>query len=131
MDAINLKDYVSTNPPGEFSVRPIYLPEADTLTLFIKNKDSYAKRLDDLLTLYLSIDSDELTGCEVKGLRHHLELLGNFGIEIKTGKVCLGLLFLAYIAQHRERLSPDALRQMQELARMTDIEIPSTELDLV
>jgi hypothetical protein len=37
---------------------------------------SHAKRVDGLLTLFLSLKTNELVGCQVKGVRKNLKRLG-------------------------------------------------------
>jgi len=53
-----------------------------------------------LLTVFLSVKTDALAGCQVKDVRQNLKRLGNFGIAIKQGKVRLDLFFhlLAFLA---------------------------------
>ena len=79
---------------GDFEARPHYSPDGDCVTLYVKDVEAYGKRLDELLTVYKSIDDDELVGCQIKGVQLMLERLGNFGICIEKGEVTIGLLFL-------------------------------------
>jgi len=101
--AENLTDFMekleATEPSPFTSPQIRYGAEEDSLLFYIRNDESYAHRLNSLVTLFLSFDGDELVGCQVKGLRRRLENDGNFGVAIKRkGKVELGLFFhlLAY-----------------------------------
>jgi hypothetical protein len=78
------------------------------LTFYFNKAESYGRRVDELLTLFLSVKSDELVGCQVKGIRKKLKRLGRFGIAIKHGKIRLDLFFhlLAFLEekpQQREK----------------------------
>jgi hypothetical protein len=106
--AKDLMKYLEQTKPRGFDPRPYYGPEEDSLTFYFKNTESYGKRVDELLTLFLSVKDDELVGCLVKGVRRNLKRLGRFGIAITHRKVRLGLFFhlLAFLAekpQQREK----------------------------
>src|SRR5439155_11625972 len=106
--AAKLMKHLERARPKGFEPRPYYGHEEDCLTFYFDNAESYARRVDELLTLFLSVKTDELVGCQVKGVRKNLKRLGNFGIAIKHGKVRLDLFFhlLAFLAkepQQRER----------------------------
>ncbi len=92
--------------PGSFAAPAIYYgAEEDSLTLYFKPDESYAHRLSDLVTLFLSLDDDHLVGCQVKGLRRKLLSGGNFGVAIRRGgKLELDLFFhlLAYEVPEEE-----------------------------
>jgi hypothetical protein len=54
--------------------------------------------VDDFLTIYKSNKTDQLVGCQKKGLLKALKLLGDFGLVIEDGSVRLGMTFLACMA---------------------------------
>ena len=106
--AKDLMKYLETAKPQPVQPRPYYGPEEDSLTFYFDKAESYGKRVDALVTVFLSVKTDELVGCQVKGVRQHLKRLGHFGIAIKHGKVRLDLFFhlLAFLAekpQHRQK----------------------------
>lgn len=106
--AKDLMKFLETAKPKGFEPRPYFGPDEDSLTFYFENAESYGKRVDDLLTLFLAVKNDELVGYQVKGIRKNLKRLGNFGIAIKHGKVRLDLFFhlLAFLAekpQHRQK----------------------------
>jgi hypothetical protein len=43
--------------------------EADALTFYFKPNADYSQRLTDHVTLYRSLESNELVGCRIKGIR--------------------------------------------------------------
>ena len=99
--AKELMTLLETTKPRGFEPRPYFGPEEDSLTFYFKNTESYGKRVDELLTLFLSVKNDELVGCQVKGVRKNLKRLGRFGIAITHRKVRLSLFFhlLAFLAE--------------------------------
>jgi len=121
--AEELMKYLERAKPKGFRPRPYYGPEEDSLTFYFDNTESYGKRVDELLTLFLSVKSDELVGCQIKGVRKKLKRLGDFGISIKHGKVRLDMFFhlLAFLAE-----KPVQRKRYLELSEKTkdlDIEL--------
>ena len=57
--------------------------------------DSYAERVDELLTVYLSVEEHALVGCKIKGARRLLKTLGDFGVCIDSKNVSVNSLVLA------------------------------------
>jgi hypothetical protein len=86
----------------EFSVKPFYEPECDSLILYVRSDQSYAKRLNSLLTLFLSTQDDSLVGCEVKGVQRLLRIAGDFGVLVHDRKIRLGILLAFALAEPPE-----------------------------
>ena len=82
-----------------FVPSPLYTPEGDSLTFYIKDEESYRERIDELLTVYRSITTNLIIGCQIKGVRHKLDQLSKFLVTVTTQELELGLLFLAYMAE--------------------------------
>src|SRR5262245_36009793 len=119
--AKDLTKYLETAKSVGFQPRPYYGADEDCLTFYFDNAESYGKRVDELLTVFLSVKNDELVGCQVKGIRQNLKRLGNFGIAIKHGKVRLDLFFhlLAYLAK-----KPQLRQKYLDLSqRLKDVEV--------
>ncbi|MFO0969766.1 MAG: hypothetical protein U0793_29775 [Gemmataceae bacterium] len=119
--AKDLMRYLETAKPAGFEARPYYGAEEDSLTFYFNKTESYGKRVDDLLTLCLSVKDDALVGCQVKGVRKNLQRLGAFGIAIKHGKVRLDLIvhLLAFLAD-----KPQQRQKYLDLSqRMKDVEV--------
>ena len=51
----DLDQYLAENPCKGFRPGPRYFPTGDYLTLYVKDGAVYAERVDDLLTVYLSM----------------------------------------------------------------------------
>jgi hypothetical protein len=96
--AETLTDYMKeleAKPAAEFTFPQVYFgSQEDSLTFYIRNDESYAHRVNDFVTLFLSFKEGELVGCQVKGLYRKLKSDGNFGVAIgENGKLKLGLFF--------------------------------------
>lgn len=81
----------------KFTPCAYYGPEEDALIFYFRNDPDYAKRVNKWLTLYLAMDSDELVGCQVKGVRKVLEDMGSFGIDFDDKKVKLKIIFQSFL----------------------------------
>lgn len=81
-----------------FAPTPLYTPEGDSLMFFMKDEESYRERIDELLTVYRSMQTNGIVGCQIKGVRHKLDELSKYSVTVTSGEFELGLLFLAYAA---------------------------------
>ena len=99
--AEDLLTYLAGKEAMGFEPRPYYSPDGDFLTFFFREDDHYAERVDDLLTVYHSMENHEPVGYKIKGVRLIFETLGEFGVEVEGGEVSMGFLFLS------GALSPD------------------------
>lgn len=70
--------------------------------------------MDDFLTVYKAIGTDELVGCQVKGIPQTLKLLGDFGLILEDKSVKLGMIFMACMASTPE---PASKKRYLELGR--------------
>ena len=108
-----LMQFLRENPPTNKFVPYCYLSEeADTLTVYFEGDADYSKRLCDHVTLYLSLETDEIVGCRIKGICGLLQDLPNY-IQVKHGKVELSVVFLAF----RGTAQDEASKAMNDLAR--------------
>src|SRR5262245_7944336 len=103
--AQNLSQYLKENPSKGFKPVPHYFASGDYLSWFLRGDECRAKRIDDVLTVFLAEGTDELVGCKVKGVKHILETAGTFGIVVDDDDIRIGLLFLpgALCAQDAEQ----------------------------
>jgi hypothetical protein len=128
-----LIDYLKTNKPSGFTPKPHYSAEGDSLTFYFKSEESYGERVDDFLTVYKSMNTGELVGCQVKGVVKALELLGDFGLLIhdRSSSVLLGMIFMACMAASPSPVSETKMMYL-ELGKMTkNASIPARELESV
>ena len=112
---------------GPFRPKPYYEPTGDSVIFYIRDVQSYAKRLNPILTLFLSADDESLVGCEVKGVKRLLRTYGDFMVSVtehRGEKLRLGMLLGFGLAlTHDENLR-------RELEPYKDVEIDSDELQL-
>lgn len=130
--AETLADFVRRHKPKRFAPVPYYVSESDTVVFFFKEAASFAERIDGLLTIYRSQETDELVGCEIKGVKRKLEMLGAFGVLLddlgKTKRIKLGLLFLAAMANAREGEPKRTYEELGTIAKATGAELDAKEL---
>lgn len=114
-------------PVSGFKAEPFYSSDGDSLTYSFKNEPSYRERIDDFLTVYRSIKDDGLVGCQIKGLPKALNLLGTFGLLISDGRVTLGMIFIACMAETNELEARECYKELGE--KLSSTEIPKEQLE--
>jgi hypothetical protein len=84
------------NPPANRFVPYCHLSdESDALTVYFEGDADYSERLNDHVTLYRSLETNELVGCRIKGVRGILQDLPNY-IHVNHGPIKLEVLFFAF-----------------------------------
>ncbi len=85
-----------------FEFKPVatYDEDGDCVEFLAKPDDFYAERIDDLVTVYYSQETNEIVGSLIKGVSRYFQKLINsnfpgFVVEIDDGLVTLSHLFLA------------------------------------
>lgn len=91
--ADSLAKYMSERKCGEFQPIPLYVASGDYLSLYLVEDRCVAQRVDDLLTVYLSMESKDLVGCKIKGIKKILEQANSFGVHLDAGAIKLRFLF--------------------------------------
>lgn len=108
-----LIDFLQANPGADKFVPYCLLSEeADALTIYFEGDADYAKRLNDHITLFLSLETNEIVGCRVKGVRELLDDLPNY-LQVNHGRIQLTVLFLAF----RGGADREVSQQINELAK--------------
>jgi len=107
-----LEEYLNKKPYKGFKPTPHYSEEGDCLTFYFKNVASYAERVDELLTVYLSLDGADLVGCQIKSIGSIMKRLRGLRIQVKDRGVELSMLFLACRALAEE---PGPLKTYERL----------------
>lgn len=104
MKAISESDFANevlkmAAPVEPFAPTSIYDPDGDCIEFIAKSDDFYAERIDDLVTVYYSRETNEIIGSLIKGIRGFCQTIlkkcPGFKIEIDDGPVKLEHLFLA------------------------------------
>lgn len=96
-ETTDLIEFLDKRPESAEQFKPYayYGEEEDALTFFFRDEQDYAKRLNKRVTVYLSTETGDLTGCLIKNVRQVLEDIGWFDVQIDHGRVNLKMLFLA------------------------------------
>lgn len=127
--APTLKDYLKAHEPDEFRAVPHYFPTGDYLTYFVSDERCRAKRLDDVVTVYLADDTDRLVGCKVKGVRHIVKQAKEFGVWVDGGDIRLGVLFYPGAAPDRADSEP-RMKWYDLLKELADVRVDPRALAL-
>ena len=72
---------------------------------------SYRDRVDELLTVYLSLETDDLVGCQIKSIGRIMKRLRNLRILIKDKDVELRVLFFSLSCFSRRPRSAKNIRE--------------------
>jgi|SRR5579864_6089877 len=125
----NLNEYLRGREPDGFTRRPFYSRDGDTLTYYFESDEAYSQRVDDLLTVYKSKQTDKLVGCKIKGVIRLLERLKNFGFALSPEgeSLKLNLLFLSALGERPATVH----HYYEELGRYTrEAVVDSSELQI-
>jgi hypothetical protein len=116
-------------PAEEFRPTAIYDPDGDCIEFLAKPDSFYAERVDDLVTVYYSQETDEVIGSLLKGVsrfcQHMLEKMPGFKIEIHDGRVKLVHIFLARLwslERDPQGMTTLTYRKLIEVAEKADVE---------
>ena len=128
-DLTELEKYLHDNAPsGAFSPCARYDEDADALTLFLSNEPEYRERLNSRVTIYRSMESDQIVGCRIKAVKSVLDDLGSFGIAITDGKWRLTMLFVAlhgtFSTDEESRGAYRAIGHAISSATSMDVDLP-------
>jgi len=116
-------------PAERFRPTATYDPDGDCIEFLASPDPFYAERLDDLVTVYYSQESQEVVGSLIKGVSRFcgqlLEEMPGFRIEIHDGRVKLVHIFRARLWSSQQ--DPQALptlvyKKLIAIAEETDVE---------
>jgi hypothetical protein len=97
----------SFTPYVEFSER------ADAINVYFRPDPEYSKRLNDHVTLFLSLSDNRIVGCRIKGISGILEDLPNY-LDINHDGVKLSFVFMSFSGGAQDE---DARKAINELAK--------------
>jgi hypothetical protein len=125
----NLMQYLEGKTSQGFTRRPYYSPDGDFLVYYVHPDEAIAERVDDLLTVYRSMETREFVGCKIKGIRRLVETLRNFGVSIEAEDSSLTLSIL-FLTAARDRL-PEHVHYYEEMGRFSKgVALDPAELQL-
>ena len=119
----------SYKPAAEFRPCAYYGQEEDALMFYFRKDADYAKRINARVTVYLSMDDNELVGCQIKGVRRVLDELGELNLTIKHGKIKLQIVLLAFMERMLEQEETRSVyREVYKKATEADVELELPQL---
>lgn len=122
-------------PAERFKPTAIYDPDGDCIEFLAGPDPFYGERVDDLVTVYYSQETNEVVGSLIKGVskfcRTLLQQMPGFKIEIRDGRVSLEHIFRARLWS--ASLEPQALptlayRKLIAMAEESEVEVEAGEL---
>lgn len=118
-----------------FKPTATYDRDGDCIEFLVSPDPFYAERVDDLVTVYYSQETNEVIGSLIKGVTRFcktmLQQMPGFRIEICDGRVSLEHIFRARLWS--ASLEPQALptlayRKLIAMAEQAEIEVDTNEL---
>ena len=114
--ATNLKQNLETMV-GNSVFRPycILSEEADAFTAYFKGDADYSERLTDHVTLYRSLDTNEIVGCRIKAISGILEDLPNY-LRVDHQGAKLSMIFWSFRGGVADDQTRQTFKQLAEAA---------------
>ncbi|MGH7138245.1 MAG: hypothetical protein ACREHD_21035 [Pirellulales bacterium] len=116
-------------PAEQFEPTATYDPDGDCIEFLAKPDPFYGERVDDLLTVYYSQDTNEVIGSLIKGVSKFcadvLAKMPGFKIEIRDGRVRLEHIFLARLwsaERDPKELATLTYKKLIDVAEATEVE---------
>jgi hypothetical protein len=85
--------------------------------------------VDDILTIFLTFDTNELVGCKIKGVKHILQTAGDFGVCLDDDLVRLGMFFFVGASLAKDEGQRRSYEQIGQKAK--DITMDRKDLEAV
>ncbi len=92
-----LDKYLAGKTPA-FSDEPWYSKDGDCVFVNFKNTESYASRVDGLLTVHKDIETDEIVGCQVKSIKYLLKDVDMLELFIRKNNPFRVLIHASFFA---------------------------------
>jgi hypothetical protein len=113
-----------SDPMKPFKPEAYYDADGDCIEFIISGDDFYAERIDELVTVYYSRDSNQIIGTLIKGVTAFLKAveqkLPGLCVEVKDGPVRLEHLFLAKKWTTGDRVTTIKYEKLIEIAEQHD-----------
>ena len=122
-------------PAERFKPMATYDPDGDCIEFLVSPDPFYAERVDDLVTVYYSQESNEVIGSLIKGVakfyRTVLQRMPGFKIEIRDGRVSLEHIFRARLwsaSQDPQAIPTLTYQKLIAMAEQADVDVEAGEL---
>ena len=115
-------------PPQSFKPTATYIRSGDCIEFVARPGRYRAQKLDDLVTVYISEEDDEIVGSLIEGVqalcRQLAEKLPGFKINLTDGRVRLEHLFLAHVWSEpvANKIAEHIYQKLIEAAEETEVE---------
>jgi hypothetical protein len=117
-------------PAEQFEPTATYDPDGDCIEFLAKPDPFYAERVDDLLTVCYSQETDEVIGSLLKGVsrfcKQMLEKMPGFRVEIHDGRIPLVHIFRSRLWSskfHPQDLPALVYRKLIEVADDAEVDV--------
>ena len=98
-----------------YLAEPWYNLAGDCIEYHFVPDESYADRVDSVLTVFRSVKTDEIVGCQVKGITALHQILGDFSFHFQAGNASLGVLILgAFYSGTRSRYADSERKRLYD-----------------
>lgn len=91
-----------------------YSHQGDLVIYYFRNAASYAQRVDELLTVFRSFETNELVGCKIKGIQNILRTAGTFGVNADHGQVELNFFIFIGAATASDESQVKCYEELRE-----------------
>ena len=92
----DLESLLATIEDKPFKPYVEFSPQADAMTCYFHPDADYSKRLNNHVTLFVSIETERLVGCRIKGIKGLIERLPNY-IEVNHEGYELKCIFWSFM----------------------------------
>jgi len=119
-------------PAEQFEPTAIYDPDGDCIEFLAKPDSFYAERVDDLVTVHYSQETQEVIGSLIKGVRGFseriLKAMPRFQIEIRDGRVRLVHIFRARLGTSKAAPERSIALTYEKLIKVAEDSQVETEM---
>ena len=122
-------------PAERFKATATYDSDGDCIEFLASPDPFYAERIDDLITVYYSQESNEIIGSQIKGVskfcRAVMRQMPGFKIEVHDGRVSLEHIFRARLwsaSQDPQAMLTLTYQKLIAMAELAEVEVETDEL---
>ena len=105
--------------PEHFEPFAFHNTDGDCIEFFVSQDDYFSERIDDYLTLYLDMDTEQIVGFVIKNIKRILDRLSKHRLSmafvIDDGRVRLRSLFVSMFAN--EKSDPEQEKKREWIVR--------------
>jgi hypothetical protein len=117
---------IANNLAQPFHPFVFYNKAGDCIEFYVSQNDYYAERIDDYLTLFLDMDTDEIVGFMVKNIKQILNKIDTsklaWSFIVNDDEVQLGVLFTAIFLSDKKTSDRDEVlvREYKKVVKVAE-----------